>query len=146
MAEMFGLLKELRTSRTLEKVLVREEARHPITQHVNAISVVKMEKEKSVENNEAVDKNVVEPNELDVVETIKLVDRKEGKEDRTDDESDENMKEELTKLETKAEVLVEIPRLKPIGYYLKHEINEKIIKDFKDNHKYKDSLLATCLG
>ncbi|GJR69749.1 hypothetical protein Tco_0015814 [Tanacetum coccineum] len=96
MAEMFGLLKELTTSRTPEKVLVREEARHPITKYVNAISLVKKEKEKNVENSEVVDKNVVEPSELDVVGPIELVDRKEGMGDGTNDESDESMKEELT--------------------------------------------------
>nr|GEV06727.1 hypothetical protein [Tanacetum cinerariifolium] len=78
MVEMFGILKDLTTSMTLEKVLVREEARHPITRHVNTISLVKMEKEKSVENNEVTDKNVVEPSALDVVEPIELVDRNEG--------------------------------------------------------------------
>nr|GEW38744.1 hypothetical protein [Tanacetum cinerariifolium] len=52
--------------------------------------------ENSIENNKVVDKNVVEPSELDVVEPIELVDRKEGMEDGTDDESDESMKEELT--------------------------------------------------
>ncbi|GJZ66973.1 hypothetical protein Tco_0630213 [Tanacetum coccineum] len=77
MAEIFGLLKEPTTSRTPEKVLVREEARHPITKHVNAISLVKMEKEMSVENNEVVDKNIIELGELDVVEHIELVDMKE---------------------------------------------------------------------
>ncbi|GJX28200.1 MAK10-like protein [Tanacetum coccineum] len=146
MAEMFGLLKELTTSRTLEKVLVREEARHPITKHVNTISLVKMEKEKSVENNEVVDKNVVEPSELDVVEPIELVDRKEGMEDGADDESDESVKEELTKWETKEEVLVEMPRSQPIRYYLKHEINKKLIKGILGNHKYIDSLLPTRSG
>ncbi|GJR20570.1 hypothetical protein Tco_0969097 [Tanacetum coccineum] len=74
MAEMFGLLRELTTSRTSEKVLVREEARHPITKHVNAISLVKMEKEESVKNNEVVDKNVIGISELDMVELIELVD------------------------------------------------------------------------
>ncbi|GJY08928.1 hypothetical protein Tco_0377113 [Tanacetum coccineum] len=74
MAEMFGLLRELTTSRTSEKVLVREEARHPITKHVNAISLVKIEKEESVKNNEVVDKNVIGISELDMVELIELVD------------------------------------------------------------------------
>ncbi|GKD45234.1 hypothetical protein Tco_1269879 [Tanacetum coccineum] len=69
--------KELTTSRIPEKVLVREEARQPITRHVNAISLVKMKKEKSVENNEVVDKNNVELNELDIVEPIELVDMEE---------------------------------------------------------------------
>nr|GEV96351.1 hypothetical protein [Tanacetum cinerariifolium] len=75
---------------------VREEAGHPITKHVNAISLVKKEKEKNLKNNEVNDKNVVEPSELDVVEPIELVDRKEGMGDGTDDEFDESMKEELT--------------------------------------------------
>ncbi|GJU65679.1 retrovirus-related pol polyprotein from transposon TNT 1-94 [Tanacetum coccineum] len=35
---------------------------------------------------------------------------------------------------------------KVLGYYLKHEINKKIIEDLIDNHKYNDSLLATRLG
>ncbi|GJX22311.1 retrovirus-related pol polyprotein from transposon TNT 1-94 [Tanacetum coccineum] len=39
-----------------------------------------------------------------------------------------------------------MPRSQPIGYYLKHEINEKIIEGLIDYHKYNDSLLATRLG
>ncbi|GJY90812.1 hypothetical protein Tco_0506008 [Tanacetum coccineum] len=96
MAEMFGLLKELSTSRTPEKVFVREEARQPITRHVNTISLVKIKKEKSVKNNEVVDKNIVELSELDIVESIKLVDRKEEMKDGKDDESARSTKEELT--------------------------------------------------
>ncbi|GKA31197.1 hypothetical protein Tco_0717502 [Tanacetum coccineum] len=41
--EMFGLLKELTTSRTPEKVLIREEAKFPITKNVNSISLTKGE-------------------------------------------------------------------------------------------------------
>ncbi|GJR17133.1 MAK10-like protein [Tanacetum coccineum] len=41
--EMFGLLKELMTNRTPEKVLIREEAKFPITKHVNSISLTKGE-------------------------------------------------------------------------------------------------------
>nr|GEV89226.1 hypothetical protein [Tanacetum cinerariifolium] len=60
--ETFGLLKELTTSRTLEKVLVREEARYPTTKHVNSISLIRMKEDKSVENNGVVGKHVIEPN------------------------------------------------------------------------------------
>ncbi|GJY03657.1 hypothetical protein Tco_0369597 [Tanacetum coccineum] len=60
MAEMFRLLKELAASRTLGKVLVREEARHHITKHVNSISLIRMEEEKSVKNNEVDDENIVD--------------------------------------------------------------------------------------
>nr|GEY02358.1 zinc finger, CCHC-type [Tanacetum cinerariifolium] len=58
------------------KVLVREEARHPITKNVNAISFVKMEKEKNIENNEVVDKNVIELSELNAIEPKDVVDMK----------------------------------------------------------------------
>ncbi|GJS40939.1 MAK10-like protein [Tanacetum coccineum] len=43
MTEMFGLLKELTTSRTPEKVLIKEEAKFPITKNVNSISLTKDE-------------------------------------------------------------------------------------------------------
>nr|GEU60307.1 hypothetical protein [Tanacetum cinerariifolium] len=46
MTEMFGLLKELSASRTPEKVLIREEARHPIIKGVNFIFVIRVEEEK----------------------------------------------------------------------------------------------------
>ncbi|GKD33309.1 MAK10-like protein, partial [Tanacetum coccineum] len=47
MTEMFGLLKELTTSRTLEKVLIKEEAKFPVTKNVNSISLTKGEEERS---------------------------------------------------------------------------------------------------
>nr|GEV61635.1 MAK10-like protein [Tanacetum cinerariifolium] len=47
MNEMFGLLKELTTSKTPEKVLIREEARFPVTKNVNFISLTKGEEERS---------------------------------------------------------------------------------------------------
>ncbi|GJY26784.1 zinc finger, CCHC-type containing protein [Tanacetum coccineum] len=47
MTEMFGLLKELTTSRTPEKVLIREEAKFPITKNLNSISLTKREEERS---------------------------------------------------------------------------------------------------
>ncbi|GKC26169.1 MAK10-like protein [Tanacetum coccineum] len=68
MAEMFGLLKELTTSRIPEKVLVREEARHPVTKNINVISLVKIEKEKNTKNDEVVDKNVIGLSELNAIE------------------------------------------------------------------------------
>ncbi|GJS88501.1 hypothetical protein Tco_0771137 [Tanacetum coccineum] len=41
MTEMFGLLKELTTSRAPEKVLIREEAKFPVTKNVNSISLTR---------------------------------------------------------------------------------------------------------
>ncbi|GKA75131.1 hypothetical protein Tco_0781509 [Tanacetum coccineum] len=144
MAEMFGLLKELTTSRTPKEVLVREEARHPITKSVNAISLIKTEKEKSIENNEVVDKNVIELSELNTAEPNEIVDIKKEVEDGTNDEPIRNVEEEITK--DGIEELVGASRSRHIGYYLKHEINKKLIEVLIDNKRYNDSLLATRLG
>ncbi|GJW16161.1 retrovirus-related pol polyprotein from transposon TNT 1-94 [Tanacetum coccineum] len=65
---------------------------------------------------------------MGVVKPIESVDRKEEMEDRTNGESSMSTKEELTGDETRVEVLLEIPRSRHIGYYLKHEINEKLIE------------------
>ncbi|GJR69702.1 putative reverse transcriptase domain-containing protein [Tanacetum coccineum] len=97
MAEMFGILKELTISRTPEKVLEGEEARHPITKNVNAISLVKMEKKKKIENNKVVDKNVIELSELNTVEPNEIVDIKKEVEDETNDEPIRNVEDEITK-------------------------------------------------
>nr|GEW55235.1 hypothetical protein [Tanacetum cinerariifolium] len=56
--------------------------------------------------------------------------------DGTVDESVESMKKELTRGETKAEILVEMPSSEPIGYYLKHKINEKLIMGKIDYETY----------
>ncbi|GKA18687.1 hypothetical protein Tco_0698602 [Tanacetum coccineum] len=136
MAKMFGLLKELKTSRNPEKVLVREEARHPITKQVNSISLIKIEEEKSIKNNEVVNKNVVEP--------IKEVDEKEEVEDETNDESVRS----VNGLHTgeKVKELVEMPRSQPIGFYLKHKINQELVEGLVGNQRYNDSLLAVQLS
>ncbi|GJW67498.1 MAK10-like protein [Tanacetum coccineum] len=47
MAEMFGLLKELTTSRAPEKVLIREEAKSTVTKNVNSISLARGEEERN---------------------------------------------------------------------------------------------------
>nr|GEY68401.1 hypothetical protein [Tanacetum cinerariifolium] len=54
--------------------------------------------------------------------------------------------EALEDLEELEEELVEMPRSQTIGYYLKHEINEKLIKGRIGNQRYNDTLLATRLG
>nr|GEV09053.1 hypothetical protein [Tanacetum cinerariifolium] len=46
-SKMFGLLNELTTSKTLEKVLMREEVEFLVTKNVNSISLVKGEEERS---------------------------------------------------------------------------------------------------
>ncbi|GJW25488.1 zinc finger, CCHC-type containing protein [Tanacetum coccineum] len=56
------------------------------------------------------------------------------------------MSEDSTRWGKYADRLMEMHRSRPIEYHLKSEINKKTIEDLVDNHKYNDSLLATCLG
>ncbi|GJZ31899.1 hypothetical protein Tco_0576946 [Tanacetum coccineum] len=60
MTEMFRLLKKLMTSRTPEKVLIREEAKFPVTMNVNSISLARGEEERSDKTDETLD-NTVKP-------------------------------------------------------------------------------------
>ncbi|GKD97702.1 hypothetical protein Tco_1381599 [Tanacetum coccineum] len=115
MTDMFGLLKELTTSRALEKVLMIEEAKHLITKNVNSISLVKGEEENSDAN------NVMTGDSIE-----KLTDQMQSAE------------KELTQAEE--EEAVEAPSSQPVGYYLKHRINEKLIQGLVDNHMFNDSL------
>ncbi|GJW11462.1 hypothetical protein Tco_1577289 [Tanacetum coccineum] len=110
MAEMFRLLRELTSSRTPEKVLVREEASSPITKSFNAISLIKMEKEKGIKGDEVAKWNVMGLNKLEALEPIESPDKEEEMEEGTDGRLVESIKEELTGVETKVEALVETPR------------------------------------
>ncbi|GKB97157.1 zinc finger, CCHC-type containing protein, partial [Tanacetum coccineum] len=55
MTEIFRLLKELTTSRTLEKVLIREEAKFSVTKNVNSISLARNEEEENNKMDETPD-------------------------------------------------------------------------------------------
>ncbi|GKB80450.1 MAK10-like protein [Tanacetum coccineum] len=118
MADMFGLLKEPTTSRTPKKVLVREEARHPITKHANSISLIRMEEEKSFENDGVVGKNIIKPNKSNVAETLKEVDRDDEAKNRSNKEPVRSTEKDLpgekrlTKLEEEENIRVEIRKRK----------------------------------
>nr|GEV99387.1 MAK10-like protein [Tanacetum cinerariifolium] len=62
MAEMFRLLKELTTSRALEKVLIKEEAKSPVTKNINYISLARGKKEKNDNDYMAADGGINETN------------------------------------------------------------------------------------
>ncbi|GJU93538.1 hypothetical protein Tco_1318294 [Tanacetum coccineum] len=138
MTEMFSLLKELTKSNSLEKVLVKEEVRSPITKYVNAVSLVRDENDKGIESDMVIDENVVE--------LVKLVDNEEAMDKEEGNEPNGNVNEDSTRWGKYVDRLPKILRSLPIGYYLKHKTNEKTSEDLVDNHKYNDSLLATRLG
>ncbi|GJR48926.1 MAK10-like protein [Tanacetum coccineum] len=144
MAEMFGLVKELSASRTPKKVLIREEARHPTTKHVNSISLIRIEEEYSVKNNEAIDKSVVEPSKSDEEEPPIEVDKTSKIERRTNDKLAKSAREKVTK--NKEEEPTGVSSSQAVGYYLKHKINEKLIEGLIENLWFNDSLSATRVG
>ncbi|GJY91132.1 MAK10-like protein [Tanacetum coccineum] len=146
MPEMFRLLRELTSSKTPKKVLVREEASNPVTKNINSISLINMEKDKGIKGNGVAKGNVIGLDKQETLDLIESPDKEKEMEEEIDGRSVGSMKEELTGVETKAEALVETPRSRHIGFYLKHEINKNIIEDLVDNHQYNDSLLATRLG
>ncbi|GKA12433.1 MAK10-like protein [Tanacetum coccineum] len=104
MTKMFGLLKELTTSRAPEKVLIREEAKFPVTKNVNSISLARGEEERSDKKNETLD-NTDERKEVE-----------------------------------------EVLSSRPVEYYLKHRINEKLIEGLVDNNRFNDSLSRARVG
>ncbi|GJU23167.1 MAK10-like protein [Tanacetum coccineum] len=133
MTEMFGLLKELTTSRTPEKVLIREEAKFPVTKNVNSISLTKGEEEGSnrtkvtPDNAEKLTETETETPVMEV-EKINEVENGAGNKSIKTSESEE------------AE---EAPGSQPVAYYLKHKINEKLIKGLVNNNIFNNSRSRT---
>ncbi|GKC42545.1 hypothetical protein Tco_1060267 [Tanacetum coccineum] len=85
MTEMFKLLKELMTSRALEKVLIREEAKFPITKNVNSISLTRGEEERSKKTDVMTDDEIKKPTKTETkmpVEEAKKEDEAENKPNR----------------------------------------------------------------
>ncbi|GJZ44179.1 MAK10-like protein, partial [Tanacetum coccineum] len=125
MTKMFGLLKELTTSRTPEKVLIREEAKFPITKNVNSISLKKGEEEGSnrtkvtPDNTEKLTKTETE---TPVIEVEKM------------NEVENETGNKLIKTSENEEA----PGSQPVAYYLKHKINEKLIKGLVNNNSIEN--------
>ncbi|GJY03578.1 MAK10-like protein [Tanacetum coccineum] len=136
MTEMFGLLKELTTNRTPEKVLIREEAKFPITKNVNFISLTKGEEERS-NKTEVTPDNTEKPTETETKMPVKEAEMKNGAKNRIRNKS-------IKKPEN--EEAVEAPGSQHVTYYLKHKINEKLIKGLVDNNIFNNSLSGTRVG
>ncbi|GJU71126.1 zinc finger, CCHC-type containing protein [Tanacetum coccineum] len=79
---MFGLLKELTTSRTPEKLLIREETKVSVTKNVNSISLTRGEEERSKNTDVTTGNNIEKPTNI---ETEMLVKESE-KEDEAENE------------------------------------------------------------
>ncbi|GJV01246.1 hypothetical protein Tco_1334815 [Tanacetum coccineum] len=75
MTEMFKLLKELTTSRAPEKVLIKEEGRHPVTKNVNSISLIREEEEKNANDKATSSDSIKRPNGSDAEVPINEVEK-----------------------------------------------------------------------
>ncbi|GKA27482.1 hypothetical protein Tco_0713650 [Tanacetum coccineum] len=133
MTKMFGLLKELMTSRALEKVLMREEAKHLVAKNLNSISLIRGEEEKNDDDNATTGDSIEKPNGSDTEIPLKKAEKENEAENRTKNKQINSAKKELTQAEE--EEAVEAPSSQPAGYYLKHRINEKLIKGLVENHR-----------
>ncbi|GJX64191.1 zinc finger, CCHC-type containing protein [Tanacetum coccineum] len=132
MTEMFKLLKELTTSKAPEKVLIREEAKSPVTKNVNSISLARGEEERSDKVDETLDnteKPTVTETEIPVMEA---------------ERSNETKNKPIKKAERKE--VEEVLSSRPVEYYLKHRINEKLIEGLVDNNRFNDSLSRARVG
>ncbi|GJV72782.1 zinc finger, CCHC-type containing protein, partial [Tanacetum coccineum] len=132
MTKMFGLLKEITTSRTLEKVLIREEAKFPVTKNVNSISLARREEERSDKMDVTLD-NTVKPTGTETGISVKETERK-----------NETKNKPIEK--AKKEEVVEVLNSRPVEYYLKHRINEKLIEGLVDNNRFNESLSRAQTG
>ncbi|GKF80823.1 hypothetical protein Tco_0239425, partial [Tanacetum coccineum] len=72
---------------------------------------------------------------------LKEAEEENDAENGTKNEPIKSAEKELTRAED--EEAVEAPSSQPVGYYLKHKINEKLIKGLVENHRFNDSLSAT---
>ncbi|GKA64216.1 MAK10-like protein [Tanacetum coccineum] len=144
MTEMFRLLKELTTSKAPKKVLMREEAKHPITKNVNSISLIIGEEEKNGDDNVTIGDSIKEHDRLDAGMPLKEAEKENEAKNGTKNEPIKGAEKELTRV--KEEEAVEAPSSQPVGYYLKHRINEKLIEGLVENHRFNDSLSTAILG
>nr|GEU81240.1 hypothetical protein [Tanacetum cinerariifolium] len=76
MTEMFGLLKELTTRRTPEKVLIREEAKFLITKNVNSFSLTNGEEERSDKISVATGNDIEKTTETETGMQVKETEKK----------------------------------------------------------------------
>nr|GEX14657.1 reverse transcriptase domain-containing protein [Tanacetum cinerariifolium] len=84
------------------------------------------------------------PDGSDTKMPLKEVEKENEAENVTKSETIESVEKELTRAEK--EEAVEAPSSQPVGYYLKHKINKKLIEGLVKNHRFNDSLSTARVG
>ncbi|GKB96674.1 MAK10-like protein, partial [Tanacetum coccineum] len=113
------LLKELTASRTLEKG----------------------GEEKSDKDNAISGDSIENPDGSDAIVPLKGVKKGNEAENRIKNKPVKSAKMKLTQIEE--EELVETPSSQPVGYYLKHKINKKLVEGLTENQRFNDFLSVT---
>ncbi|GJR51297.1 zinc finger, CCHC-type, retrotransposon gag domain protein [Tanacetum coccineum] len=134
--EMFRLLKELTTSKTPNKVLIREEVKFPVPKNVNSISLTK-EEEKRSNKTEVTPDNTEKPSEIKTEMPVREAEIMNRAENGDRNESIKTPKNDKA---------VKASGSQPVTYYLKHKINEKLINGLVKVNKFNNSLSGTRVG
>ncbi|GJS01524.1 hypothetical protein Tco_0318032 [Tanacetum coccineum] len=122
------LTKNIRAYRLLEKSIDREEAKHPPTpKNVKGlISLIREAEEKNDGNKVRISDSIKEHDESNVGMPLKEAEKENEDENGTKNELTKSAEKKFTQAEK--EEVVEPPTSQPVGYYLKHKINEKLIE------------------
>nr|GEV82654.1 hypothetical protein [Tanacetum cinerariifolium] len=94
MAKIFRLLRELTTSRALEKVLISEEGKSLVIENVNSISLTRGEEEESDKDDVATGDDVEKTNGSDAEMLVKESETKNGVENRIKMSQSRDMRKE----------------------------------------------------
>ncbi|GJU89282.1 MAK10-like protein [Tanacetum coccineum] len=130
MTDMFGLLKELTTSRAPKRELIKEEARYPITKNINSISLIRGEEEKNANDNATPNDSIERLDGSDAEVTLNEVKKENKAENGTKNEPIKSFKRELTQV--KEEESVESHSSQPVGGPVYEAILKKKITKKED--------------
>ncbi|GKF14249.1 hypothetical protein Tco_0055711 [Tanacetum coccineum] len=83
MAELFGLLKELITSRAPKNMLIKEEAKSFVTKNINSISLTRREEERNGDNDVVTGDDIKKTTRTEMEVSVKEVETKNGAENST---------------------------------------------------------------
>nr|GEU87132.1 hypothetical protein [Tanacetum cinerariifolium] len=109
---MFRLLKELTTSKAPEKVLIKEEAKHPVTKNVNSISLIRGKEELNVDDNATSEYSIKRPDRSDTEVQLNEFEKKNEAENGTKNELIKSPEKEPTEVEE--EESTEAPSSQPV--------------------------------
>nr|GEX57956.1 zinc finger, CCHC-type [Tanacetum cinerariifolium] len=140
------LKKNITKKRKLEEILKYPDEKRPFILGTPFLTtskaVIKFDRgtrrgRKNDDDNETTGDSIQKPDRSDAEIPLKEADKEDEAENGTKNEPIKSAKKELT-LDEEEEV-VEAPNSQLVGYYMKHRINEKLIEELVENHRFNDS-------